>query len=687
MQEIFFNEVRDIINIQKTTSDHLKRIGIVTLRDLLFYLPNSYQFKLINPDAGQVYDGKIVQLDVIIQDININNRYKSVSKILVSSSIGLVLIVFFNKIPNFISTKLVVGSKHTITGKIQYVDGQLQINHPEFILRKELESPYEPIYSLTYGITNKQLYGYILGCLDLMLNLADLFVGKYNYVPNLMQDLANLHLYNFNGLTEDIPYLWENARLNIAKQELIINQLLLNKLRKTKHQNNQRKIIKATNLQNKILDTLSFTLTSGQKDVLKEIEHDQLSPLQMNRMLQGDVGAGKTLVALLSILNVVASGYQAVLLAPTDLLANQHFEFFKKCLLAEDIIVDILVGKTPAKEKKRIKNTLCDGGIQILIGTHALLQEDVYFKELAYIIIDEQHKFGVEQRRTLVNKASHPDILLMTATPIPRSLTLTAFGDMDISKLTVKPSNRLPIVTTKCSTLKVKEVIVSLAKKINQGEQIFWVCPLIEDNNDNKESPEWRDVLTRYQVLQEYYPNNVGILHGKMPSDTKNNIMQDFKDKKFSILVATSVIEVGIDIPNATLIVIENAERFGLAQLHQLRGRVGRSSLSSHCILIYNPTRLSEEGNKRLDIMRASNDGFYIAEQDMYLRGSGELLGEKQSGMAEFFFADLTKDLVILEEANKLALTDTNYNHNEEELALLYKLFNKANSSLNIVIG
>lgn len=406
------------------------------------------------------------------------------------------------------------------------------------------------------------------------------------------------------------------------------------------------------------MNNLGFELTKYQQEAVKQIEADQSSNIQMMRLLQGDVGSGKTIVALLTMLNAVSSGTQAVLMVPTDLLSLQHHQFFTKALTGTGITVELLTGKTTIKARRFIKENLKNGITNILIGTHALFQESVAFKDLGYVIIDEQHRFGVQQRLELIAKATHPDVLVMTATPIPRSLTLTMFGDMSVSQVKDKPKNRLAIVTTITSNNRWNQISLSLQKIIDQGQKIYWVCPLIDQKDKTLEHEDnftYADVTKCALELDKIYPGQVAIIHGKMKATDKEFVMQNFKNGEFKILVATTVIEVGIDVPDATLIIVENAEKFGLAQLHQLRGRVGRGELQSYCILMYEPKRFSVNARNRLEIMRQSNDGFYIAEQDLILRGGGEILGTKQSGEPEFFFADLGRDLNILLQANKLA--------------------------------
>jgi ATP-dependent DNA helicase RecG len=670
--EILFKSIDNVLNIKPETLKALSRLKINNVRDLLFHRPHAFLTKDTSPNLSNLHDGQLIQTEITVQEVNKSARKFSPIKIVASNETGTIVLVFFNKIPPFIFSKLAVGSKHIITGRVQFFDFYFQITHPEFILKKELaSSSYEPQYSLTYGLFNKQLYSYILQTMQLieqkiLNNIADVEIKKY--MQNIFEILSYFHLYKFNLPEKKIIQVWEHSLKRISEEELFANQMSLINIRKLKKTKVGKSYPEAAILKQSILAKLNFNLTTGQNDVISEIECDQKSNSQMMIMLQGDVGAGKTLVALLTMLNVVNLGSQAVLMAPTDLLANQHYQFFFKALEDTDIKVDILTGKTSLKDRSSLYLRLENGKTNILIGTHALFQDKVNFKNLGYIVIDEQHKFGVEQRLQLINKSSHPDVLVMTATPIPRSLTLTMFGDMTSSKLKSKPSNRLPIITTAISTSKTDEVIFSLSKRMNEGEKIYWVCPLIDQNDENisdEDKNVYTDVTSRYLKINEIYPGSAEIIHGKMKASQKDILMEKFKTGEIKILVATTVIEVGIDVPEATLIIIENAEKFGLASLHQLRGRVGRGVKQSYCIMIYNPQRLSENGRKRLEIMRTSNDGFYIAEEDMRLRGSGEILGTRQSGEPEFFFADIIRDSTILEKAtlkanleNKSKLTD-----------------------------
>jgi ATP-dependent DNA helicase RecG len=666
MYSIFFQPVNTIIPMKETAEKALKRLGIYLLRDLIFYKPISYNIINVTSDFKKFQNGILVQVDINIDEIVKSTSRRSPTKIYTSNDTGTLTLVFFNKIPPFIYTRLKEGAKYTVSGKVQFFDGTWQITHPEFLFKKELSAPVEPVYPLSYGLINKQLYGYILSGINAVETAikARISFGKISdneklYIESLLGEVKRLHLI---GLTPD-PTLIEKSIEEVigllSARELFANQVSLAKLKSKEKAVLGRKFSISQSLKQQTLDRLGFELTNAQKQSISEIEDDQVSDIQMMKLLQGDVGSGKTLVALLTIINVASSGSQSALMVPTDLLSMQHFQFFKHALEGTNITPALLTGKISAADRKKIKAGLETGEIDILIGTHALFQSTVEFKDLGFVVIDEQHRFGVEQRLELIAKASRPDVLVMTATPIPRSLTLTMFGDMSIARIETKPKNRLPIITTITSNTKKDEVIQSLHKKLELDEKIYWICPLIDQNDKilaREEDAIYADLTARYAELESVYPGMVAILHGKMKSADKDHVMQQFKAGAIRILIATTVIEVGIDVSDATLIIIENAEKFGLAQLHQLRGRVGRGELQSYCMLMYNPKRLSSMARQRLEIMRKSSDGFYIAEQDLILRGGGEILGTKQSGEPDFFFANLGRDLKILLQANKNAL-------------------------------
>ncbi|MEG8229786.1 ATP-dependent DNA helicase RecG [Candidatus Rickettsia tasmanensis] len=706
LEKFLFSSVKTFINIREDTVSTLKRLGINNIRDLLFYLPVSYQNKILSPNLTEVRDGDIIQTEIVVESINLPKKSSQPLKITASNDTGSLLLVFFHKPPPFIFNKLQVGTSHIISGKVQFFDHYLQISHPEFIVNPKFAKEIEPIYSLTYLLSNKQLYSYIIKAMEIFEEKCKSIEDKEvkDYLDIILQNLQMLHVFchceeacmptkqssNVKLINSRLPQplkglrnddLYTNAKKQLAAKELIANQISLLNVR-TQISRRQGNIYpKAVSIQANILNELGFELTSYQKQVIEEIECDQSDKIEMMRLLQGDVGSGKTLVALLTMVNVVATGFQATLMAPTDLLANQHYEFFVKALKNTNIRVGLLTGKILGAARKNIMIQLDNDEIDILVGTHALFQEKVSFKKLGYIVIDEQHRFGVQQRLNLINKGVSPDVLVMTATPIPRSLALTMFGDMTISKLMGKPKSRLPIATNTISVNKIEHIIAAINKKLIAGERVYWICPLIEpgEKETPKEDSLLMDVMNRFNSIDNIYQGYTGIIHGKMKNEQKDQIMKQFKEGEIKILVATTVIEVGIDIPEATLIIIENAEQFGLAQLHQLRGRVGRGSLQSYCILLYNPKRLRKVARGRFEIMKQTSDGFYIAEQDLKLRGSGEILGVKQSGEIAFFFADLADDYDLLLKAHKFAEIGSKGNVNFVNFQI--KLFAKSQVS------
>ncbi|MES2215403.1 MAG: ATP-dependent DNA helicase RecG [Pseudomonadota bacterium] len=656
--DILFQAIESQIRLQSHTKDALHRLGIFSNIDLLLHKPHSYITRNTTPNLSRLKSGERIIAEVTIREIVLPKKRGTPTKIYADNATGDITLVFFNKIPAWIFNTLRVGAKKTIEGKVEWNDFYYQISHPDFIVDSSRAYGIEPVYPLTYGLHNKQLHGYILRVLEAVEGINNLHAK----ILPILSSLRHIHS------PVDLSEIDKHNRI-LAYYELLSNQLSLAFIRQNNKTERGRAFSKAEAMQRQVLDNLGFELSQGQKDVIKEIEDEQISPTRMSQMLQGDVGSGKTLVALMTMLNAANKGVQSALMAPTDLLSNQHFLFFEKALQNMNIPIALLTGKTKARERREILEKLASGEILILIGTHALFQTQVIFKDLGYIIIDEQHKFGVKQRMELLGKAEHPDLLVMTATPIPRSLTMTAFGDMSVSKLTAKPTSRPEIITLLKSRSKMGEVIESLRRKVESHEQVYWVCPAIEQAEDTESSIH--DVVTRFNALNEIFPGKVGLIHGKLAPDDKDSVMQGFKAGEMQILVATTVIEVGIDVPNATLMVVENAERFGLAQLHQLRGRVGRGDLQSYCILLYE--YLAGMVKTRLEVMRSSNDGFYIAEQDLLLRGGGEVLGTKQSGQIEFKFADLARDTDLLIKCHDIAKSKSD---NDGDNQWIIRLFN-----------
>jgi ATP-dependent DNA helicase RecG len=472
---------------------------------------------------------------------------------------------------------------------------------------------------------------------------------------------------------ENIGKFKKNFYQRLAFDEIFSTFLVNSEIRKKIKKIKKKKKFLDKAKQNKIINKLDFTLTNDQKKTLEEINNDLSSTNKMFRLLQGDVGSGKTIVSLLAAYNSINSGFQVAVMAPTEILARQHYNFAKK-LFPKEINIELISGKSEYKNKKEILKKLSNNEINIIFGTHAIFQKKVNFYNLGLIIIDEQHKFGVNQRKLLSDKGGNNcDVLLMTATPIPRTLTMTLYGDMDLSIIREKPKSRKPIKTYSKLESKIDDVIKFIKKEIKYGNQIFWVCPLIEESKKLDHS----SAVKKFEYLEKLFPNQVSLLHGKTDLNDKEIILDNFLKKKFQILVSTTIIEVGIDFPNANVIIIENANKFGLSQLHQLRGRVGRGSKDSTCILMFK-SNLSENAKKRINILKESNDGFYISEEDMKIRGFGDILGFKQSGIKNFKLADPVHNSDLFLLAEKEIRRIENQNENISKFKPLIKLYDRA---------
>ena len=562
-------------------------------------------------------------------------------------------IVYFNARHPVIRSILPPKSFKIISGKLEFFKNKFQITHPsniENVTDIQLLREKEPVYSLTAGLNMKTFIKLSNQVLDSIPNLKEwieeTILLKYNFI-SWKEAIEKLH----NPEIED-TYSEKNIfRRRLAFDELLAHQLAICIIRTIDNKKVSVVFKNNNKLKNDLIKNLEFKLTNSQINVVEEIQKDLVSNKQMIRLLQGDVGSGKTIVALISMLTVIESGYQVTLMAPTSILAYQHYENISKLILNLPIKIDILTGKDKGKKRIEKLEKIKDGKIQIIIGTHALIQEGVKFKKLGLSVIDEQHRFGVYQRMAFNYKGFRPSILVMSATPIPRTLTLAAYGDMDESRLIEKPIGRKPIKTTSLTLKKEKDLIERIKKKINNSnDKFFWVCPLIEESQEL----DLKAATDRYITLNKIFKNKVMLIHGQLSEKDKELTMEKFKNEDYRILVATTVIEVGIDIKSATTIIIEHAERFGLAQLHQLRGRVGRNDEESYCILLHKEN-INDTAKKRLDIMTNTNDGFLIAEEDLKIRGPGEVLGKRQSGLPSFNIADLTYDGDLLEEAKLYA--------------------------------
>ena len=642
--------------------------------NILFYLPTKAIDRFQNTSLRTIEHGSIITCEVEVVEIIIppfNFRKKNnISRIITfgldqEKNIRLDLI-YFGQNTKYLRNIYKVGNKIVVSGKFENFSGVGQIVHPDYVTtnnQKNLIPKIETIYPLFLGFNQKFISKLVSECLKQIPFfeewLSEDTINKL-HLPNWKECIVKTH--NPNKMS-DIELI-SNYRRRLALDELIANQismsLIKSKMSKVKTIKN---IEKHDNILEKLYNILPFKLTKNQNEVVNEILSDLHSNNTMIRMLQGDVGSGKTIVALITMLSSISDGSQSVLLVPTEILAIQHFNTINEFLKPLNINVCLLLGESKGsyskKERLAVIEDIAIGSIKIIVGTHALISEKVNYKNLSLAVIDEQHRFGVNQRVKITEKGNNVNILVMTATPIPRSLALTAYGDMNISTITEKPKGRKPIKTYVLPQSKIDDVLKSIKRAIANEALIYWVCPLIEES----ESTDLIAVNERFDYLKKYFKDcNISLVHGKQDKIDRENSMNDFKNGKSKILVATTVIEVGVDIPNATIMVIECAERFGLAQVHQLRGRVGRNDKESSCILLYK-TELTPIAHSRLKILKDTNDGFAISEQDLILRGPGEVLGSKQSGNVDFKFVDLHvhSDLIELarKEASNLIKNDT----------------------------
>ena len=631
--EYLLSDLKSVKGVGLKTSNLLKRKKINSIFDLLWKLPKSYTDRSLSSKIKDLKIDEMQTVTIIPQKYSFPRVRNLPNRVLCRDETGEIDCVFFNSYEGYIRKILPIGKEVTISGKIKYFRNKYQLTNPKYISEdSSIIKQKHNTYSLTEGISEK-VYNKIIFQIIKNLPHIDEWHSK-----DILKNFGNI---GWNDSIkklhdpENIGKFKENFYQRLAFDEIfstfLVNSEIRKKIKKIKKTKKKFDIKK----QCEIISKLDFSLTNDQTKTLNEINKDLCSDNKMFRLLQGDVGSGKTIVALLSAFNTISSDFQVAVMAPTEILARQHFLLAKK-IYPKNIKIELLSGKSSYKDKKKILNKLIKKEIDIIFGTHALFQKKVEFKKLGLIIIDEQHKFGVSQRKKLSDKAGKDcDVLLMTATPIPRTLTMTIYGDMDLSIIREKPYNRKPVKTYSKIESKIEDVIKFIKKEMQLGNQIFWVCPLIEESKKIDHS----SAIKKSEYLKKIFPNEVYLLHGKTTIEEKEEILNKFLRNEFKILVSTTIIEVGIDFPNANVIIIENANKFGLSQLHQLRGRVGRGNKESSCVLMFK-SNLSENAKKRINILKDSNDGFKISEEDMKLRGFGDILGFKQSGIKNFKLAD-----------------------------------------------
>lgn len=673
MHDFLIQNVSALDGVGTKTKKLLKKKRIEKISDLLWNLPQGFTDRSNFQTLDKLEIGKITTIKVKVIKYNFPRIRNLPNKIICEDEKGKIDIVFFNSREGYIRKILPLNSLVIISGKINYYKKKYQITNPTYVVPIEKENYVNkviPKYSLTEGLTEKVYRKLIEQVLKNITNLREWHneeilkkIGNVSWSKSII----DIHENKINDLNSKFYR-------RLAYDEILANLLVLSQVRKRVKKFKKKNKDFDTHLSNKIIDNFNFSLTSNQTKIIDEINKDFKSDFKMFRLLQGDVGSGKTIVSLIAASNVIRSNYQVALMAPTEILAKQHYELAIKIFRSTNVTIEFLTGKTETKVKKLVQENLTNGKVNFLIGTHSLFQKNILFKNLGLIIIDEQHKFGVKQRIELSKKGGRDcDILLMSATPIPRTLILAIYGDMDVSRLIEKPVDRKDVITLSKPEEKIDEIIVFIKKQIKSGNQIFWVCPLIEESK----KLDFSAAVKKYNFLSKKFYKKVGLIHGGLQKDVRDKVLNNFLKKSIDILVSTTVIEVGIDFPNANVIVIENSNKFGLSQLHQLRGRVGRRSGQGTCILLYKKN-LSNNAKKRIQILKSSNDGFLIAEEDMKLRGFGDILGYQQSGIKNFRLADPIQheDLFKIAEKN---IKDIECDENNfKKYDYLLKLFDKA---------
>lgn len=645
----YFADVERLPGIGKRNRTALERLTGTRLVDLLLHLPTGLVDRRYRPMIADAVPGGIVTLEVTVDEHMPSRNRRTPYRVQCNDESGELTLVFFNPRADWLARQLPVGERRIISGKLEDYQGKAQITHPDYMVSPDNAGDMpdlETIYPLTAGLSGKILRKAIKAAADMVPELPEWLDGplvKRDKLPGFVEALRAVH--NPTDLEDIAPA--SKARRRLACDELLATQLALAIVRERTRRKRGRSLMGNGIICERIFEALPYRLTGDQQTALREITADLKSEKAMLRLMQGDVGSGKTIVALAAIAEAVEAGVQTALLAPTEILAHQHLDTIAPLAEKAGLKIALLTGRNKGKPRAALLEALANGEIDLLIGTHAIIQQDVHFKDLGFAIIDEQHRFGVQQRLALAAKADHGvDVLGMTATPIPRTLTLTAYGDMDVSLIREKPPGRKPVDTRVVALDRLADVAAGVGRAVKAGARAYWVCPLVEES----ELLDLAAAEERYGALKHMFGERVGLVHGKMKGAEKDAVMARFQSGEITILVSTTVIEVGVNVPEATIMVIEHAERFGLSQLHQLRGRVGRSDQKSSCILL-RANEIGEVARARLEIMRETDDGFVIAEEDLRLRGGGEMLGTRQSGLPEFKLVDFTEHADLIELA------------------------------------
>ena len=671
-KDFIFNEVNKLKGVGPQLSKYLKKKKIEKVKDIILNLPYSETDRSKLFKLNELEIGKTQSIKVIVKKLNFPRIRNLPNKISCEDETGKIDVVYFNSREGYLRKLYPMNQWIIISGKINYFNKKYQITNPDYVTtldNKEYVVKNIPKYNLTKGINEKKyrsISEQVINDIPIIDDWLDNDFIKQNNLLNWNESIKKLHN------SKDSKNNSSKSFRRLVFDELCSNFFTLSENRKRI----KKEKLKKNFLQKKsnfIKKKLPFTLTASQEKVLTEINNDLASKKRMFRIVQGDVGSGKTIVSLLAISNIIESGYQCALMGPTEILAKQHYELAKKIYQNSDFKIDFLTGKTENKSRKEILENLESGETNLLIGTHALFQKKINFKKVGLVIIDEQHKFGVKQRSELAKKGGdNCDVLLMSATPIPRTMMMSLYGDMDISKITEKPAKRKRIITLSKPEKKINELWPFIKKQIKAQNQIFWVCPLIEESS----FLDYSSAKKKFDFVNKRFPNKVGLIHGALDKIEKEKVLKKFLNKEISILVSTTVIEVGIDFHNANLIIIENANKFGLAQLHQLRGRVGRGEKQGTCILLFKDG-LSKNAIKRIKILKKTDDGFFIAEEDLRLRGFGDLIGYQQSGIKNFRFADPVNHENLFKLAEHY-VQNNQKNINQNKYSFLLKLFDRA---------